>query len=72
MRTRRVAMLLIPVLVLAACSSSDSTSSPDPTTAPANGLVVDTPDPTGPIDKIVWALDYEPSSLDWADRKSVV
>ena len=66
MRTRRVAMLLIPVMVLAACSSSDSTSSPDPTTAPANGLVVDTPDPSGPIDKIVWALDYEPSSLDWA------
>jgi peptide/nickel transport system substrate-binding protein len=69
---RVVAIVAVLGLMAAACSSEGideggsgggggDTVSPEPT----EELVVDTPDPSGDIDTFSFALDYEPSSLDW-------
>lgn len=63
---RRIGMALVLVFMVAltGCTGSDSESTAGARTSGA-GLVTDTPDPVGDIDRLVWALDYEPTSLDW-------
>ena len=54
------------MLVVAACSSDPGgATDPSDVGGATEELVVDTPDPSGEIDNVVFALDYEPSSLDW-------
>jgi peptide/nickel transport system substrate-binding protein len=68
MRRRRWLLLLTALSVVgAACSgpADDDEGGETGSTGPAETLVTDTPDPSGPIDTVSFALDYEPSSLDW-------
>ncbi len=47
----------------APAASATESATTEGVTAPE--LVTDTPDPVGDVDRFVWALDYEPTSLDW-------
>ena len=68
-RYRKLALVAVVGLVAAACSSdgidTGETDGGAGTPPEEETLVVDTPDPSGEIDSFSFALDYEPSSLDW-------
>jgi peptide/nickel transport system substrate-binding protein len=57
----------IGVLVGATACGAEQAGGQDPSpSGSSEELVSDTPDPSGDIDSFTFALDYEPSSLDWA------
>lgn len=77
---RWMLVVVVSTLVLAACTgqsdepedtgTTGSTGATGDTgatgaTGPTETLVTDTPDPSGEIESFSFALDYEPSSLDW-------
>lgn len=76
-RLVRLTLLAVLSVLLAACGGGGGekeTQAPATTAttaattaggAGAEGLVLETPDPMEDIDRLVWALDYEPTSLDW-------
>jgi peptide/nickel transport system substrate-binding protein len=61
---RTVSLVSAVMLIAAACSSEGIGDSTAPSGS-SEELVTDTPDPSGDIDTFTFALDYEPSSLDW-------
>lgn len=60
MRRISCAGLLVTIVLLAGCGGGNATGD-----ATNDGLVTDTAAPSGDIDKVSWALSYEPTSLDW-------
>ena len=68
-RPRWLLLVLALTIVGAACSGPaeepDDDGEDTGSTGPTETLVTDTPDPSGEIESFSFALDYEPSSLDW-------
>lgn len=69
-RHRMLALGAVVAIVAVACSSegiegTGGGGGSSPGEVPEESLVVDTPDPAGDIDTYSFALDYEPTSLDW-------
>ncbi len=62
---RIVSLASVVMLIAAACSSEGIGGESAAPSGTSEVLVTDTPDPSAEIDTFSFALDYEPSSLDW-------
>lgn len=65
MKAIRIVSLVSAVMLIAAACSSEGIGDSTAPSGSSEALVTDTPDPSGDIDTFTFALDYEPSSLDW-------
>ena len=64
-KTLKLAFAAGAVLALAACSASPGEDSAS-AAKPSFDLTVNTPAPSGELDKLTWSLYAEPNSLDYA------
>ncbi len=65
MRRRRWLFALVTMVIVGTACTKSGPKGTEPVPGADVTLVTDTPDPSGDIDTFSFALDYEPTSLDW-------